>query len=943
LYSFPKSLFYSLFLLASFGSFAQHRSHFSVEADMKRNVLNVIQDLTFYNESKDSIGIIVLNDWNHAYSDKNSWLGKRFSDEFVRTFHLAKESERGSTDNLTVIDAQNSFLTWLRPKTNIDLIEVSLREKVPPGEKIQLHLTYSVRIPDDRFTKYGHDNKGNLTLKNWFLTPARYEDHKFVRYSNVNLDDIANGISDYDLDIRIPTGFDLDTDLDELGKTKSPAFTAYQLSGLRRNDFTLFITPKSKFSIYKNDLVEVGTDLKENKLSDIQKAVVVDRIVHFVNDNIGQYPYQKITVSQVDYERNPFYGLNQLPSFISPFSDEFIFELKFLKTYLNNYLHNSMHLDPRKDNWVYDGIQVYTMMKYIDEHHPNAKMMGSLAKLKLLKSFNVINLDFNEQYSYYYMLMARKNLDQPLGDSKETLIRFNEKIASKYRAGLSLKYLDNYLQDSIVPTGIRSFYAENKVKQATRYDFEKLLVQRSDKKIDWFFNTIIDSREIIDYKFTDVSKTKDSVTFTIRNKTGTTVPIPVYGIKDKQIVFKKWFENVSAESTFTTERNAADKIVLNYLNEVPEYNLRNNWKSLKGFFFNNRPFKFVFMKDLEDPYYNQILYVPTLTYNLYDGLSPGIRLHNKTILDKPFTFDINPIYSPNTQQLTGSFGLGINHYNRDSRFYNIRYGVGGSYSHYAPDAAYLKINPSVNFNIRNNDFRDNRKQGFSVRYNIVHKEISKIVKDNSEGDYSIFGLRYYNAKSEITNLVTYSSDLQLSGNFGKVSGELQYRKLFDNNRQINVRLFAGTFLYHANLGSTTYNFGISKPNDYLFEYNFFGRSETSGLFSQQYFLSEGGFKSFLSPTSANQWLVSTNASFNVWNWIELYGDAGFAKNSGHAEDFLYDSGVRLNLVPDYFELYFPVYSNNGWEITQYHYKEKIRFVVTLSPKTLLNLFTRKWF
>jgi hypothetical protein len=45
------------------------------------------------------------------------------------------------------------------------------------------------------------------------------------------------------------------------------------------------------------------------------------------------------------------------------------------------------------------------------------------------------------------------------------------------------------------------------------------------------------------------------------------------------------------------------------------------------------------MKDLEDPT-NQALYVP-ISYNLYDGLSPGMRLHNKTILDKPFIFDIN--------------------------------------------------------------------------------------------------------------------------------------------------------------------------------------------------------------------------------------------------------------------------------------------------------------
>ncbi|WP_372975073.1 hypothetical protein, partial [Muriicola sp.] len=78
-------------------------------------------------------------------------------------------------------------------------------------------------------------------------------------------------------------------------------------------------------------------------------------------------------------------------------------------------------------------------------------------------------------------------------------------------------------------------------------------------------------------------------------------------------------------------------------------------------------------------------------------------------------------------------------------------------------------------------------------------------------------------------------------------------------------------------------------------------------------------------------------------WIEFYGDLGLVKNQGIDTRFVYDSGIRLNLVTDYFELYFPIYSNNGWEIAQPAYDEKIRFLVTLSPKTLIGLFTRKWF
>jgi hypothetical protein len=97
------------------------------------------------------------------------------------------------------------------------------------------------------------------------------------------------------------------------------------------------------------------------------------------------------------------------------------------------------------------------------------------------------------------------------------------------------------------------------------------------------------------------------------------------------------------------------------------------------------------------------------------------------------------------------------------------------------------------------------------------------------------------------------------------------------------------------------------------------------------------------PTNANKWLVASNASFTIWNWIELYGDIGLAKNKSISPEFIYDNGIRLNFVQDFFELYLPIYSNNGWEIAQPNYDEKIRFLITVSPKTLLNLFTRKWF
>ncbi|WP_396194054.1 aminopeptidase [Flavobacterium sp.] len=936
-----KKLTYILCLLSGM-AWSQHHSKLVAEVNTETKVVNVVQELTFHNTSKDTLSYIVLNDWNQAYQNKSTPLAQRFSDEFDRSFHLAKDKERGGTENITVIDKNQSILSWERDDNFPDVIQIRLKEKLLPNQKAAFRLTYSIKVPADKFTGFGYGENGKMNLKNCFLTPSRYENGAFVKNSNLNLDDVSNALSDFDLSLKIPNHLVVDSDLNELRKETIGEQNLYVLSGKNRLLLNLFIDENREFAVYKNEHIAVVSNLRDARLTDIQRAIVIDKIVNYTAENLGPYPHEKITVSQNDYDRNPFYGLNQLPNFISPFPDEFMFEIQFLKTYLNNYLHTTLQLDPRKDTWIFDGIQVYTMMKYIEEFHPQTKMMGSVAKMKMLRGYNLVSLDFNGQYSYFYMLMARKNLDQPLGAPKNTLIKFNEKIASKYRSGLSLKYLDSYLDNNVVQNSILQFLDLNKNKQTNRHDFESLLTKNSPKEITWFFDKIINSRDIIDFKFDKVTKTKDSISFSLKNKTETNVPIPIYGVKGKNTVFKKWIDVFPKDSVFTVPRNEAEKIVINYKNEVPEFNLRNNWQSLRGFRLNSRPIKFIFFKDLEDPNYNQIVYIPTLEYNLYDGLLPGIRFHNKTILDKPFNFDVNPTISTQTKSLSGKANFMVNQFNRESNLYSIRYQLNGHYLHYAPDAYYTKVNPMVFLRFRPDDFRDNKKEMVSFKYIMIDREKSIFTNDENTENYKVFNAKYYNGKTEITKHYNCLADFQLSKSFGKIATEVQYRKLFDNSRQLNLRWFAGTFLYNNNI-STFFDFALDRPTDYLFEYDYLGRSETTGLFSQQLLPSDGFFKSMLETRTANQWMTTLNASTNIWNWIEVYGDIGMIKNKNTAEKLVYDSGIRLNLVTDYFELYFPVYSSNGWEIGEKNYGERIRFIVTFNPDTLISLFTRKWF
>ncbi len=938
-----KSIHFILLFL-SISASAQHTIDIKARINIEKKTIEVEQEIEYFNSSDILINEIYLNDWNNAFSSKNSALAKRFSDEFIRTFHLAKEEDRGYTKIISVIDNQLNTVAWTRSEKQVDIINFKLNQPIKPNTSQKIKVFYELKIPNERFTRYGFDSNGNIHLKDCFLTIPRFENCQFVLESNENLDDISNSLSNYNITINTPENYTLFSDLISKKNTEQNDLKSNILTSTNRQTVTLVFQPtdKIKYKTYSNEIIQVISNLEDKRLDEIQIALVVDKITKYVAQELGKPSLEKIIVSNEDYEKNPFYGVNQLPSFINPFPDDFIFEIKFLKTYLNNLLKEELRLQHRKDHWIEEGIQQYLIMNYMDENYPKFKMLGTLSKIKILKGYNLINVDFNEQFYYAYLFMARKNLDQPIGISKNASIKFNEQIAGKYRAGLSLRYLDSYLENNIVNKSIVEFIEMNKDFQTTKYDFEYILQKKSKKNIDWFFETVINKRDLIDFKFSAVKKQNDSIKISIKNKTFTNVPIPLYGLSNDTIVYKKWLTNIKTDTTFVIARNNIDKLVLNYKTEVPEYNLKNNWYSLKGFLFNHRPLKFNFFKDLENPYYNQVFYVPTAEYNLYDGIKIGMKINNRSLLNKPFIFDVSPEYSSNTQKIVGSISGMVNQNIREGRLYNIRYSMSASSSHYAPEALYTRVIPTVQFRFRDENFRYNKNEYIQLAQYYVNREKSNFTTDANTDNYSIFNARYYNIQSEMTKYYSFHTDLQIANSFGKIAAEIEYRKLFEDNRRINLRFYIGSFMYKST-NSDFFSFGIDRPTDYLFNYNLLGRSESTGLFSQQYVMSEGGFKSKFETRYANQWISTINGSFNIWNWIEVYGDVGLYKNKFIKPQFIYDSGIRLNLVPDYFELYFPVQSSNGFELNQDNYGQKIRFVVTLSPKTLISLFTRKWF
>jgi len=904
--------------------------------NIENNELKIQQETIFYNKSDSILNTVFFHNWSNAYKDKNTPLAKRFIENYSKTFHFANEKHRGST-SIKSISTNYDSTTWEISEENLDILKVNLSKPLKTGDSVKIIATYSVKIPKDKFTKYGV-NTVSYNLRYWYLAPAIYN-NKWETYNNLDLDDIYLDFANYYMNIKVPNNYVLNSDLITSTKTDS-IFNNYTLVGENKLDVELNITSENSFIEYNSSPITIITNLNSEKLNINIKTDIINRELNFIQSYLGKFPHEKLLINKIEYDKNPVYGFNQLPSFLATYNNTFEWDIQLFKVLTKKYIDNILIFNQREDAWLADGLQTYLMIKYVEKYYPEIKAMGNVSKLWGIRNFNLAKIKFNDKYPFVYQFAARKNLDQALTTHSDYLSNFNRKIVNKYKAGLGLKFLENYLGETCISNAIINFSKQNTGKQTNSSLFLKSII--TPKDISWFKNDYLKTTKKVDYTIQKIIKKNDSLEVSILNKRNVTIPIQLYGIKDKEIKFKKWLTNIDSLTKITIPTNGFDKLSLNYESHFPEYNLRNNWKNIEKKLF-NRPFQLKFMKDIEDPYYNQFFYTPTFRFNYYDGAVLGLSISNKTLLKKSFSYKLTPSYSTKSKSLSGRYSLLYEYLPENKKVNKFLVGIAGSNFHYAENLTYNKISPFALLEFKRKNLRDVSRNAIAASYTFVDRERSPLETQHIETNkYKVFNIGYGYAKPEIIEDIRFSTGIEISNKFSKLSLTARYRKLTDTNRQFDFRFFAGTFLSN-NTESDFFSFALDRPSDYLFQYDYLGRSETSGIISQQIIINEGGFKSKLPEAYANQWLSTLNTSIGLWRWFEVYNDVGFVKNRNKKVYFAHENGIRLNFIQDILEVYFPLHSNLGWEVSQPNYSSKIRFVLQLKPKKIYNFIRRGFY
>jgi hypothetical protein len=924
-------------------SLSQQESKIIAYLHPEKDALSIEQTLTIKNSTNDSWDRVVLLDWANAFSTTETALANRFAEDFKNKFQFASEEDRGRTVFKNDTVARNYKAQHIKGQE--DIVELVLKDKMKPGETRTFVLNYEVVIPEDDFTDYGKTSDGNYNLKYWYLHPAVYTNGKWDYYSHKDLNDFYGAPMDFIISLHIPTNYKATSDIPLKIEAPTNNYRSYLFEGEHYGKADLFIRKQpNEFKRFNTKEISIVSDVEESNLSDEMKVVVLKKISTFLTEHLGKYPHDEILISDRFYKESPVYGLSSLPDFVNPFPDGFGYEVRMLKAMTRKWIQEGYLLNPRDEFWLENAIIIYTMMNYQEKNYPDLKILGKFSKVWGLRGFNAAKLKFNDQYSLLFLNTARLNLDQAVNTPADRLVKYNQELGIPYKAGVGFRYLDDYLKDGGLERSIKELYSKNELIPVNTADFRNVLNSQTAKNTDWFFEDYITTHVRMDWKIRSISKTKDSLKVRLKNKSGRMLPVPLYTLDNDSIVSKQWIPAFTRDTTIALSRKRINRLSLNYEQLIPEFSQRDNYRTLNGLPSINRPLQLKLFKDVEDPTKTEVFLIPDLRYNLYDGVSLGARFYNGNLLPKPFKYSINPSYGITSKKLIGSLGFSYAHpmQDRSERLYEVRYGLSATTFSYDNDLLYRRFSGFLNLAFRPEDLRSNKRQSLSLRNVLVSRDRSDL-NPVEDPDYNVFNINWSHSDPNFKRYFSYNIGTEISTKFGKIDGRIEWRKLFKDNRQLNFRLFAGTFLYNDTGNSNFFSYALDRPTDYLFDYNYYGRSEGSGLFSQQLIVSEGGFKSQLEPAFANQWIATGNTSYSIWKYIYAYGDVGFIKNRFQSAKFVYDSGVRVNLLQDYFELYFPVYSSNGWEIAHPDYDQNIRFIVTLDINTFVSLFNRRWY
>ncbi|WP_373739271.1 aminopeptidase [Kaistella sp.] len=931
-----------LFLLVFVGISAQQDTiNITAKISENSNLISVDQDIIYYNTTDLPIKKIKLLNWISAYKNRNTPLLSRTLQDRKTDMYFAKKEELGDTDDLKIKIGSSG---WDYLSGNDENIYYPLAEELKPGESVKISLQYLLKIPHKKFTGYGID-QNSLSFKYFFIVPDSFENLDQSPQYFQNIEENQSPGNYWKINFDLPATYFVESNLERIERTS--------FAGPLNKDPEFLITLKSTDQMITEidgQKIELDFGYKLNADERQNLEFYLPLQLHFIKNKIGNLP-AKIFITEKFKKDEDFIGIDDLQFWkfhYQLFKNHEQTDLNYFSILSKAIVQRSVIFEKSNDHWLMNGLKTYLEIEYLDRYYKDRKLLGDLPDqlkifgLKPLKFFRLSKLELSERYGLAYQYMVTQNLDQKIDEPFEKMSNFNATAISHFETGSLFAFIAEKMGQEKFDDFLKNYLTKYAAEQVDQKVFLDELSLASGYSSD-FFEDFIKQKNRVNFKLKRFRKIDDNFQVKVSKNTPQTIPFKIETEEQSGEKQTFWFDTDTSEKIveYNIPQSNAEKIIINDHYIFPEKNFRDNYLYTKGVFSNMKKLKLKVFKDIPNPEYNEIYVNPRLSFNAYDKVLFGINFKNGSLFDRKFQYSFTPYFSSGTGQLAGSGGVSYSFQPANSFYRSLDFGVSASHFHYDFDLTYRKLGAFVGINFAKNP-RSDIGRGIGFSYNYLEKDLDPTKQNQTEyGKYNLWNLGYGYSDRSLIHEKSSNINFQWMEDFQKISTEFSYRWEFAEDKKVSFRFFGGYFI-NNNTKNDLFNYGISKVSNYAFSYGLLGQSATSGVFAQQLIVAEGGFKSYLGST-ANKWITSVNVDSHVWRWFNVYADAGVYKNKNQSAEFIWDSGVKVKVIPDFLEVYFPIQSSLGFEPSFKDYGQRIRFTLVLNFSAITSYFRRGWF
>ena len=971
-----------------------------VKLDDVKHELTGDETIEYINNSPHELTFIYMHLWPNAYKDNSTVMAKEFLRHGDKSFYYAKDDERGFIDQLDFkVDGQPA--KWEFMKDSIDICKLYLNQPLKSGGKITITTPFHVKLPSGEFSRLGHIGQ-SYQITQWYPKPAVYDRNGWNYMPYLTQGEFYSEFGSFDVSITLPKNYvlgatgdmvDGQNELDWLNlkvketeaistyNSKDLAFPASdtETKTLRFkqkdvHDFAWFCD--KRYHVLKGEVETPHTKHKVTTWVMFTNAEghLWKNAIRYVNDAVyhyslwnGDYPYNHCTA--VDGTISAGGGM-EYPNItvIGTSNTAFMLDVVITHEVGHNWFYGMLGSNERVHPWLDEGLNSFNELRYVRKKYPNEGLLGSETNNALSKIFDVQRYKHKAQYEFGYLLSAKKNEDQPMELEAYKYTQYNYGGIVYYKTAIVFDYLMAVVGEKEMEKAMQHYFDLWHFKHPQPEDFKKALEESTGKDLTWFFNDFVNSTKKVDYKIKSVEKNVDgSWSIKVKNKGDIKSPVFIQGLKDGNVVQNAVYDGFSGKQTlsFPPPGGDIDMFKIDYKESIPEINRKNNTIKTSGLFKKAEPFRLQFLASLDNPDKTQLFFSPVMGWNNYNRWMLGLAFYNHAVLQKKFEFELMPMYSFGTKDIAGFAHLAYNIFPDHLPFQNVSIGVKGTryaYSKSPFDINFNKIAPELNIAIKKADQNSKVDHSVKYRYIVLMNDTSRVYGSALDGSPIVnkeqvqyrfndvtYEMRGTDAIQPFNIRVNFQEGGQRNSTNGiaidemmKVSFTALYKYKFKgNNKGIDVRLFAGTFINTSAMDANRYRFRLSGQTgyqDYLFDHIYLGRTETNGVLANQFTETDGAFKFYSPVGQTSKWMSALNVKASLGNLklpLKVYADVGTTGDDATiTESVLYNAGLCLSLSDNFLEIYFPLLLSKDLEnykkIAGLKYVETVRFTLNLN-------------